>query len=159
MGDDGPEERTDDGGRAEQDERRFGDERPHGSECSSAVAKPCAERRQTGADQDLVRDQESGADRDVRPHDAAQARGQHREGCHLHDDSGRDDPGIACLAAREVIADEHVGDREEPDRERKRAEHPAAFREVGAEGGGDQADSRGGIEEDERAAEDSGCEQ
>ena len=70
-----------------------------------------------------------------------------------------DDPRIPCLSAGEVVADEDVRDREEPDRERERGEHRSAFGEIRPEGRDHEPNTRGGVEECEAAAEDSGGEQ
>ena len=73
------------------------------------MAQTGSECRHARLDEELMRREERGADDDVRPHDAVQAGRDRRECGNLRNDAGADDPRIARLAAREVVADEHVG--------------------------------------------------
>ena len=100
MQDHRPEECADEHGRPDQDEGAFR-RQPAQTDGSPAheVSSSRTERRKARAHKHLVRSQHHGADHDVRPDHACQRRRNQCEYCDLNEHAGRDDPGVAALAA------------------------------------------------------------
>src|SRR6266566_9138856 len=117
------------------------------------MAEPRAERRNARPDRDLVHHQERGADPDVCPDNAAQARGERCKDSDLDNDAAGHDPGVPCLASREVVADQDVGNREQTDRKSKGSKHAASLGEALAKCRRDEPWTRGRVEEHEQPTE------
>ena len=107
--DDRPEEHADEDDRPEEDQRAFRQDGAQPDEGAVCMPQTGSECRHARLDEELMRREEREADDDVRPHDAVQAGRDRRKCGNLCNDAGADDPRIARLAAREVVADEHVG--------------------------------------------------
>ena len=87
------------------------------------------------------------SDEQVDVDDAPQRRRNERQQSHLDEHAAGNDPRVPRLTSREVVANENVREREQPDRQRVRRQDRAACGKVRSEGGGDEADARCGIEE------------
>ena len=103
------------------------------------VAGACSQGRKRASDRELVRRDQCDTDRDVRPDDALERARDDGEEEDLHRHRRGDDPGVARLPAREVVAGEDVRDRVQAHRERERGQKRSGVREVRAEGRDDEA--------------------
>src|SRR5712691_9948045 len=122
-------------------------------ERSREMLEPRPERRNARPDRELVHHEERGADADVCPDNASQARGERCKDRNLDDDAAGNDPGVPCLASREVVADQDVSNREQTDRKSKGSKHAASLGEVLAKCRRDEPWARGRVEEHEQPTE------
>ena len=100
-----------------------------------------------------MRDEQARGDDHVRPDHRLEARRDEREHDDLRDHAGGDDPRVARLPPRQVIADEDVGEREEPDREREGRKDAPAGGKVRAEGRRHEARAGRFVEQRQQPAE------
>ena len=116
------------------------------------------QRRCAASHRHLVDDDEREPDREIDPDEAAKRRRNRGEQGDLEEHGGGDHPDEARVRAREVIAHEHVHEREQRHRDGEGNEQPRRRCEVGAEGEPDEvvADERvpGGEQPAERRRDD-----